>query len=676
MSYTTENDSSDHPHPCDEHISPGDEDDGGDSSLTLPAEAQYDPTLTGAEYYQTGGYWHAGTQMMDCLFQTDRIADVAFDPLEELIWCVTRTGQMSAFYSTTMERYITLTVPLISDVNSLETVTPYNGLKQVFPSPRPMEHSVFVLANNALHAYTKMGRPLASVVHKFMLELECLAVTGPTGTLMSGSGIRGAGNGLGNFARFFLGGLQPTLLEVDAVERWGEVINTIDVGIGGSVVLRPFSGGLCAGNTNGKVMIIDSRTSHGIVRELDAHTGEISDMTVDANSHTLVTCGWSRIGDSGLRVDRLLRVYDLRSGRAQVPLSTSLDPCFVRFIPGCSDSLLATSQTGAFQTIQWGKIAFSPNDLGQLWLGYDRLVATDLSHNGNCVVFATEAGQLHLYIHDINSCQFNTSPLPTEFASPFPESLWPTNTLQTTIPVNYSLMIFDDPTNTLYGSNLAGIGKTAAESVGLQMLAASIHQPPESLSSPDFLNLVERRKAEAAREAVLTAYKPIEYDDYRFSLASVPFAAYPPPIFDSTNNPIEDESSCIWKAKLDTMCTSDWPEDLNKSQHKVMNEVDPDLLNNANRKRAVRKPPHWGTVWHPYSTDEVTMNSYTTHNNIDDNSLETGCSSPLQLGRFEHVAMKATTTTTINATIPTTTIPAITSSTSTAVTNNKLPTLA
>lgn len=129
-------------------------------------------------------------------------------------------------------------------------------------------------------------------------------------------------------------------------------------------------------------------------------------------------------------------------------------------------------------------------------------------------------------------------------------------------------MIFDDPTNTLYGSNLAGIGKTAAESVGLQMLAASIHQPPESLSSPDFLNLVERRKAEAAREAVLTAYKPIEYDDYRFSLASVPFAAYPPPIFDSTNNPIEDESSCIWKAKLDTMCTSDWPEDLNKSQHK------------------------------------------------------------------------------------------------------------
>ncbi|CAH8560196.1 unnamed protein product [Schistosoma turkestanicum] len=514
-------------------------------------------------------------------------------------------------------------------------------------------------------------------MHKFMLELECLTVTGPTGTLMSGSGLRGAGSGMGNFTRFFLGGLQPSVLEVDAVERWGEVINTIDVGIGGSVVLRPFSGGLCAGNTNGKVMIIDSRTSHGIVRELDAHTGEISDMTVDANSHTLVTCGWSRVGDSGLRVDRLLRVYDLRSGRAQVPLSSSLDPCFVRFIPGCSDSLLATSQIGTFQTIQWGKIAFSPNDLGQLWLGYDRLVATDLSQNGNCVVFATEAGQLHLYIHDINVCQFNTTPLPTEFASPYAESLWPTNT----IPLNYastatssaeaaaaaaSFMIYNDPTNAaLYGNNLTGIGKTAAESIGLQMLSASLHQSTENLSNPDFLNLVECRKMEAANEAMLTAYKPIDYDNYRFSLASIPFAAYPPAVFNLTNHHHHtmmdlNDANFLWKTKYDTMCTSDWPEDLNESQHKVMNEVDPDLLNNANRKRAVRKPPQWGTVWHPYPTDDMTISSSNAQNNVDNRS------SPLQFGRFEHVTEKVTSTTNNTTTTA--------SSSSTIVANSKIPT--
>ncbi|CAH8606896.1 unnamed protein product [Heterobilharzia americana] len=535
MAYATENGPTGHLQPCEGHLQVND-----DPILTLPAVAQYNASLTAAEYYQTGGYWHIGTQMMDCLFQTDRIADVAFDPLEELIWCVTRTGQMSAFYSTTLERYITLTVPLISDVNSFETVVPYSELKQVFPSPRLMEHSVFVLANNALHAYTKMGRPLASAVHKFMLELECLAVTGPTGAF-PGPSIRSGG--AGSFSRFFLGGLQPTLLEVDATERWGEVISTIDVGIGGSVVLRPFSGGLCAGNTNGKVMIIDPRTNHGIVRELDAHTGEISDITVDAHSHTLVTCGWSRIGDSGLRVDRLLRVYDLRSGRAQVPLSASLDPCFVRFIPGCGDSLLIASQTG------------------QVWLNYDRLVATDISQNGNCAVFATEAGQLQLYIRDLNVCQFNTSPLPTEFASPFAESLWPTNTLQTAIPVNYSLMIFDNPDSSLYGTNLAVIA---------------------------------------------------------------------------------EQSSLVWKSKSDKMCTSDWPQDLNESQRKVMEKVDSDLLNNANQKRAVRKPPHWGSVWHPYSSD-ITMTT-AAHTDVNDKSGG-AYSNPLQLGRFEHTTEQVTTTT-------------------------------
>ncbi|VDP96951.1 unnamed protein product, partial [Trichobilharzia regenti] len=80
MSYVTE----DSPP---EHLQVG----NGDPNLMLPTEDQYDVSLAAAEYYQTGGYWHIGTQMMDCLFPTDRIADVAFDPLEELIWCVTQT---------------------------------------------------------------------------------------------------------------------------------------------------------------------------------------------------------------------------------------------------------------------------------------------------------------------------------------------------------------------------------------------------------------------------------------------------------------------------------------------------------------------------------------------------------------------------------------------------------
>ncbi|VDP78147.1 unnamed protein product [Echinostoma caproni] len=399
-----------------------------------------------------------------------------------------------------------------------------------------------------------------------MLELECLAVTGPTGAAAGVvNGVWGSANEA-EFSRIFLGGLQTSLLELDALERWGEVIHTTDIGIGGSVVLRPFSSGLCAGNTSGKV-------------------------------------------------------YDLRSGRAQIPLSTSLDPCFTRFFPGCTDRLFVASQTGAFQSIQWGSPSFSPDDLGQLWLTYDRVVAMDISHSGNCAIFGTENGQMQLYVRDINMCQFNVNPMPTEFASPLAESLLVTNGLGTSVPPAYAF--WDDPNLTTgqpgyQGNTLAMLGRAAAEAVGLQLLAASLHQPAatssDKLSTPELVELVERKKAEAANEAVLVAYKPVEYDDYRFSSASVPFAFQPPPIETENTTGANGSESTSYRSprKEDQMTSSDWPEDLcpvrprrESSRIKVdhisiMLPVDPELIVSANRKRAVRKPAHWGTVWHPY----------------------------------------------------------------------------
>ncbi|KAG5452358.1 hypothetical protein CSKR_105216 [Clonorchis sinensis] len=167
--------------------------------------------------------------------------------------------------------------------------------------------------------------------------------------------------------------------------------------------------------------------------------------------------------------------------------------------------------------------------------------------SANGLVFGTETGHLQLYLRDMNVCQFNANPLPTEFASPLAESLWPTNNIGSIAPPSYPLMLVDDPANPLYGTNLMTLGKTAAEAVELQLLAASLHQPaattPDNLRNPETFDLVERRKAEAANEAVLVAYKPVEYDDYRFSFASVPFAANPPPVTcELTNIPKGDSA--------------------------------------------------------------------------------------------------------------------------------------
>lgn len=71
-------------------------------------------------------------------------------------------GQLKAFYSTNLDRYITYSFPLLVNTTSLEDGPPYFELKRVLPSPNSMDHSVFLLSNNALHAFSKTGKPLAS----------------------------------------------------------------------------------------------------------------------------------------------------------------------------------------------------------------------------------------------------------------------------------------------------------------------------------------------------------------------------------------------------------------------------------------------------------------------------------------------------------------------------------
>nr|VZI29562.1 unnamed protein product [Spirometra erinaceieuropaei] len=50
-----------------------------------------------SQFYRTGGYWLMATQPMSGLFPISRIGGIAFDPCEELIWCVTRTAHKLIF---------------------------------------------------------------------------------------------------------------------------------------------------------------------------------------------------------------------------------------------------------------------------------------------------------------------------------------------------------------------------------------------------------------------------------------------------------------------------------------------------------------------------------------------------------------------------------------------------
>ncbi|BHF75220.1 poly(A)-specific ribonuclease [Sparganum proliferum] len=553
-----------------------------------------------SQFYRTGGYWLMATQTMNGLFPISRIGGIAFDPCEELTWCVTRTGQLTAFYGNTLEPYVTTPVSPANNHGPPDVVPPEPcELRQIIPSPRLDEHVVYILGNDALYVYSKFGRQLGFATDPSMQAMECMAACSSTNTGLGGLG----GDDYADFDRFFCGGLQNQLLELDGRGQWGQVVRSINVGDAGCVILEPFALGLCAANTCGQVKIIDPRSALGVVRQIDAHTGEISDMSVMNNGYTLVTCGWSRLADSSLRMDRLANVYDLRIGRTQAGMSSLVDPSLLSYSPALPNSFIVASQTGSFQTLEWGGRNLSAENVGNLLLGYDRLDSMCQSRNGQCLLFATEMGSLHLYSTDLHSCRFNLNPMPTTFASPFAEGLNPID--MSPPPAGTDSAEFPPTANAAIayrtGRMLNRVAKAAAASIDLQVFGASLYQPAGPLtgvaSSLDhLLRLAEHKKMLAVPEALAVALKPVDYDDEEFTFSSLPFLDEPP-----LCEPAElSEWVCTVTGSRRDGFTSDWPPDLCGDRSRKMLPPDPKVLAQANQKGIGRKPSFLGPVWYPY----------------------------------------------------------------------------
>ena len=72
------------------------------------------------------------------------------------------------------------------------------------------------------------------------------------------------------------------------------------------MILKESNRYICGGGTNGKVMLFDPNQMRAPVSEFQAHTGQLSDMTVQEN--LLVTCGWSLRQNGSMVPDRILKV--------------------------------------------------------------------------------------------------------------------------------------------------------------------------------------------------------------------------------------------------------------------------------------------------------------------------------------------------------------------------------
>ncbi|KAL5965332.1 PAN2-PAN3 deadenylation complex catalytic subunit PAN2 [Taenia solium] len=545
------------------------------------------------QFYNTGGYWMISSQPMNGVFPINRIVDIAFDACEELVWCATATGQLTSFYGGTLEQYTT--APVIPVGSTVTDGTPQEcELKSVFPSPRYTERIVYMLARNAIFAYSKSCRPVGYSTTEKMQALECM-------TACRGMSCATSSNDSADFDRFFCGGLQPEVFELDAVSgaNWGSLIRTIHVGNEGAVSLKPFAFGLCAASTTGQVKIIDPRAVQGVVRSFEAHSGEISDMSILYDGFTLVTCGWSRKLNGSLRIDRLVNVYDLRFGRYQAPLSTVVDPSFLATV-GPMQRIMVASQSGAFQTLEFEAPNLDPESMGNIMLDcYDRIVSFCVSSNGQCLLFGTEGGNIHLYSTSLDSCHFNHASMQTEFASPFADGLIPATLDSLSQEEDYHLPVTGHHAlSRMAGKKLMRIANAAVDATVVKETGYSFMR-----RAPLSSNYLERKRLFAFNHALSTAYQPImDFDDSSaFTLSSVPFMLDPP----VCNTAELAEWVCETTGSRRDGLTSDWPSDLCGEPNRPMRPVDPELLAKANNTGVVQKPPDMGSVWCPYDPTPV-----------------------------------------------------------------------
>lgn len=122
---------------------------------------------------------------------------------------------------------------------------------------------------------------------------------------------------------------------------------------------------LIAGKSNGLVDIIDPG-SNQVVKTFRAHGGIISDM--DAKATTVLTCGYS-MRKTGLILDPLVNVFDLRAGKSLPPLAFPAGAAFVKLHPKLSTCAFVASHTGQIQILDFANPTSAQVRLHQASLG-------------------------------------------------------------------------------------------------------------------------------------------------------------------------------------------------------------------------------------------------------------------------------------------------------------------
>lgn len=105
---------------------------------------------------------------------------------------------------------------------------------------------------------------------------------------------------------------------------------------------------ICAASHDGSIHLLDPKTL-SITHSWRPYAGNVSDM--DARGDYLLTCGWSQTQYHGLTLERMVRVFDLKSGKPAPPIPFHQGAAFVRMHPKLSSTCIILAQSGLLHSI-------------------------------------------------------------------------------------------------------------------------------------------------------------------------------------------------------------------------------------------------------------------------------------------------------------------------------------
>ncbi|KAF2485463.1 ubiquitin carboxyl-terminal hydrolase-domain-containing protein [Neohortaea acidophila] len=250
------------------------------------------------------------------------ITTFAFDTVQDLLWTGNEYGRITSFYGAELQRHTSYRG---HDSTAGRGARGSAAVKQLLFCQK----GILSISPRSVHLSNRRGLTLWHISQSDMVDLRCMSFTTAAAT------------------EVVVAGCQRDMYRID-VEK-GTIIETLahEPHIA-FTLMRWTNQYICAASHDGSIHLLDTKTL-SLANSWKAYAGTVNDM--DARGDYLLTCGWAQQQYQGLALERLVRVFNLKTQKSVAPVTFSQGAAFVRMHPKLSSTCIVVSQMGAVQSI-------------------------------------------------------------------------------------------------------------------------------------------------------------------------------------------------------------------------------------------------------------------------------------------------------------------------------------